>query len=116
MELPACKLTHEQGFGGATRLRQRQSRPITCRVGTEVLSLSRCVTWRGLAAKSCYCCSCLLGRLALLGFCKMVQHKPSDSLNFVETKIDGKEAEEQDSLGFRPARIEPIDNSLNPKV
>lgn len=94
MELPACKLTHEQGFGGATRLRQRQSRPITCRVGTEVLSLPWCVTWRGLAAKSCYCCSCLLGRLALLGFCKMVQHKPSDSLNFVETKIDGKEAEE----------------------
>lgn len=46
----------------------------------------------------------------------MVQHKPSGSLNFMETKIDGKEGEEKDSLGFRPARIEPVDSSLNPKV
>lgn len=38
------------------------------------------------------------------------------SLDFVETEIGGKEGEEEDSPGFRPARIEPVDNSLNPKV
>lgn len=99
MELAACKLTHEQGLGGAT-----------CRVSREGLSLLWRVTCEGLAAQNWRCSSCLLGRFALLGFFKTVQHKPSGSLNFVETKIDGKEGEEQDSLGSRPARIEPVDN------
>lgn len=85
MELTHCKLTHEQGLGGATCFRQRQSRPITCRVrDREVLSLPWCVTCKGLAANNCYCSSCLLERLALLGFSKMVWHKPPACTRFSE--------------------------------
>lgn len=51
-----------------------------------------------------------------MGSFRRVQHKPSGSLNFVEIENDGKEGKENDSLGFRPARVEPVDNRLNPKV
>lgn len=68
--------------------------PINGRVSRELLSLPWCVTWEGLAAQNWHCSSCLLGRFALLGYFKMVQHKPSGSLNFVETRIDKKEGEE----------------------
>lgn len=94
MELTACKLTHEQGLGGAPWLRQRQSPPITCRLSREVLSLPWCVARRASAAKTCFCSSCLLGRLNLFDSFRAVQHKPSCSLTFVETQNDGKEGKE----------------------